>query len=503
MKKQGTSRNVRMVVIQVVVSGIALFVLYRYLLETVGVVLLGVWSVVVATVSASRVTELGLSGSVVKFVSKYLARSEPERAAGVIETVCISIGVLVGVVLVVVYPLIAWVLGYFIPEENMGDALSILPYALFSLWLMAIAETFQAGLDGCQRFDLRSIIMIAGSLTYLGMATIFVPQYGLKGVVFGQICQAALLLLAGWFLLRRQLKTLSLFPHRWSLPLFREMLGYGVNFQIIGIIQFLIDPATKMLLSRFGGLAGVGYYEMANRMVMQVWRLLVMVNQTTVPKVAAMKELEPGRIREMYEKTYDAVLFVNLPFYAAVTASLPVISKVWLGYYEPTFVYMGFLLLAGRFCNAMSGPSFFTYLGTGRLRWNTLDYVSTGILNIVLGYYLGAWIGDIGVVIGAVIALIVGSSIPVCAYHIENKVPFERLLPGETHMLTVACIYGTVLALIIYYSLHGRLSDAVVFSLGLSVFTAVILPSFWAHDMRAELMRVFVYSGSGLKAGKQ
>lgn len=481
-----------MVVIQVIVSGITLFVLYRFLLETIGVELLGVWSVVLATASASRVTELGLIGSVVKFVSKYIARSEPEKSALVIETVTISIGILIGAILFLVYPLIVWALGKFIPEQNINDAIQILPYALISLWLMIISEVFHSGLDGCQRFDLRSIILIICSLFYLGMAIILVPQYGLKGLVLGQISHAALLLLMGWFFLKTQMKCLALIPCRWSKELFREMIGYGINFQIIGIIQFLIDPTTKMLLSKFGGLSGVGYYEMANKMVMQLWKLLVTANQTLVPYVSKMHELEPGRIRQIYKQVYDTVLYINLPFYAIVVASLPVISEIWLGHYEPMFVYMSFLLIIGRFVNAMSGPAFFTYLGTGKLRWNTLDYVTIGVLNIGCGYVLGVILGNIGVVLGAIIALITGSSIPIVAYHLENKIPFQCLLPKETRPLTGYCIVGIVSALIVYYGFHVQLGVFVVFPICLAIFSCVTLQPFWSHRLRAQLIEMFI-----------
>ena len=65
-----------MTIAQVVVSSVILFFLYRYLLNTIGVAKLGVWSVVMAAASASRMSELGLSGSVVKFVAKYKAHSD-------------------------------------------------------------------------------------------------------------------------------------------------------------------------------------------------------------------------------------------------------------------------------------------------------------------------------------------------------------------------------------------------------------------------------------------
>ena len=67
MRKQ-VFLNARVSIAQTIVVGLVLFILYRYLLATIGVEQLGLWSVVLASTSISRISELGLSGSVVKFL---------------------------------------------------------------------------------------------------------------------------------------------------------------------------------------------------------------------------------------------------------------------------------------------------------------------------------------------------------------------------------------------------------------------------------------------------
>ena len=91
MKTRRIFKNARMAVLQVLVAGLTLFFLYRFLLNTIGVKQLGVWSLVLATSSIIHIGNLGFSGSVVKFVAKYVARQELVLAAEVIETAAISL----------------------------------------------------------------------------------------------------------------------------------------------------------------------------------------------------------------------------------------------------------------------------------------------------------------------------------------------------------------------------------------------------------------------------
>ncbi|MCK4794979.1 MAG: hypothetical protein KAV87_65225, partial [Desulfobacteraceae bacterium] len=164
-----------MTVVQVLLSAIVLFLLYRFLLETLGVKLLGVWSIVLATAMTARISELGFSGSVVKFVAKHLALDDVAKVSGIIQTAAVSVFIVIGfVVIAAYYPLIN-LLAFLIPKKALGDAISILPYALCSLWLNAVAGVFQAGLDGCQRIDLRSWLLMGSTVLYLILAYAFVP----------------------------------------------------------------------------------------------------------------------------------------------------------------------------------------------------------------------------------------------------------------------------------------------------------------------------------------
>src|SRR5271163_4298955 len=85
-------------IIQVIGTAAALFVLYRFLIRTIGVDGLGVWSLVLATTSVVTLANQGFSTSIVKFVAKYAALGQSDRISVLIETALLTVGGALGFV---------------------------------------------------------------------------------------------------------------------------------------------------------------------------------------------------------------------------------------------------------------------------------------------------------------------------------------------------------------------------------------------------------------------
>lgn len=481
------ARNAVMAVAQVVVSGVVLFLLYRYLLQTIGPEQIGIWAIVLASASASRISELGLTGSAVKFTARYLARGEPGEASQVIQTTAVTIGVVLACVLALGYGVLVWLAGKLIPAVNVPGALAILPHALAAVWIGSVAGVFLSGLDGCQRVDLRALAAMAASLALLGLCWSLVPHYGLAGLAWAQIGQGAVMLLASWSLLRRELPALPWWPRTWRYALFREMFSYGVNFQLISIFALLFEPVTKALMAKFGGLSSTAYYEMANRMVMQFRALLVSANQVIVPRVASLQENSPEAIRSVYLDAYRVVFFLGLPLYALLAAAAPLASELWIGRYEQSFVAYSVLLAAGFWLNTLSAPAYFVNLGTGSLRWVTLGHLLIGILNGGLGVLLGAAYGGSGVVTGYVLALAAGSALIVAGFHRERHLSCRVLLPSESAKLFIACCVALPAGWGAFHFLDVPEAGLARAALTLAICLAGIAPVFWIHPLRSKI----------------
>jgi len=488
MQKRQILINAVMSIVQIFVIGIVLFILYRFLLNTIGVEQLGIWSLVLATTSVTQIANLGLSGSIVKFVAKYIARQENENVSEVIQTASLSVGVFVALILMIGYPIAKWILGLVIPPESLPSALAILPYAFLALWIMIVTSIFQAGLDGHQRIDVRSILLMGGTLLHLFLCFVLAPRYGLMGMAYARVIQNITILLSSWFFLKRYVPLLPIFPYKWNRSLFKEIIGYGINFQVISVTTMLYDPATKALLSKFGGLSMVGYYEMASKMIHQFRTLIVSANQVLVPAIADLKERTPEKIQSIYLTSYQLHFYLALPLYSLIIISIPIISELWIGHYEKMFVLFGLLLAIGWFLKTLNAPAYFANLGTGELRWNVISHIVLALLNVGLGFLLGFFYGGMGVVVAWVISLILGSSIICLSYHIKHKIPLSELLPKTSKLIIVTCLICTISILIIQNKLDYSLNPIALNGLIILVFLMVLFIPIWLHPMRKRLV---------------
>lgn len=485
----------------VVVIGGLFFLLYRYLLATLGVEHFGVWVIVMAATSVTRISDLGLSTSVVKFVARYVARGDRDTAAAVVQTAVLSVAGSTAVVLAIGFPLAQLLLRAAAPEGALGVAEAILPFAVLSLWITLLTGILLGGLDGCQRIDLRNIVLVGSQALHLVAAVLLVPRFALMGLAYAQVLQAVITLGVTWPLLRRQLPRLSLSGSRWRRDLFREMIGYGLNVGVGSVANLLYDPTTKILLAKFGGLAMTGYYELASRLISQCRALIVSTNQVLIPVFADLHETSPGRIRALYRDSYRLLLYVGLPFFTAVIAVLPIVSEIWIGRYEAAFVVFATLLAVGWFLNTLNIPAYLANLGTGDLRSNTTANVLIAVLNAALGFSLGSAFGGTGVVVGWALALASGGGIVAVSYHRRNQIPLRELVPGESGVLAAAGVAGAAICVLMYSTVLAAGGAWVATAFILAICVLINIVPIWIHPMRKQLARELSRHLQARKAG--
>jgi O-antigen/teichoic acid export membrane protein len=470
------------------IISLVLFFLYGFLLRSIGVERLGIWSLVLASTSITQIANFGLAASVVKHVAKYASLDNWTKISSVIQTAAISVAGFMGIVLLAGYPLIRWALRLVVKASMLSQALEILPYAFLTFWLMAVSSIFFAGLEGFQNIALKNVLLISGTVLQLALCLALAPRYGLRGVAIARISQDLFNFVAGWICLRRKSPMLPPLPSLWSAETFREILPYGVNYQVISFAVLCYDPLTKGLLSRFGSLSAVGYYEMANRLILQFRSLIVAANQVLVPAVAQWHEKVPEKVRSAYLTSYQVLVFISLPMFSMIAAGLPLISRIWIGREVGEFVLFGVLLTFGWFFNTLNVPAYFSNLGLGELKWNVLSHVTMAVLNLALGVSLGTRFHGRGVVAGWALSLILGSVLIYFPYHIEHRIPLAELLPRSSRWLAVLCAGGVASSFLSFRITSAWVSPPVLNIMALALFAGGLAICLWRHPLRARMV---------------
>lgn len=487
---------------QNIVQTLVLLILYRYLIDQIGVNQIGIWSVVMAVASFIQISELGFSSSIINFVAAYRATEEHQLASETIQTAAITVAVLFAISVMLSYPLLKLALPYMLPVKGLKTGRIILPYGLASFWLISISNIWMNALDACFSSGKRSTIMILGSIAFFPLAIIGVKYLGLIGLVVAQLFQGIFLVIVGWFAIRKVMYINPILPQQWRFTRFREMFCYGINFQINSIVMLLFEPATKIMFARHGGLSSAGYFEMAQRMVGKVRALIVESNRVIVSEYASMNNYEIDAPK-LYTRNMNNLILIVIPLFSALMALIPAICEVWIGKFISRFVIIGIFITLAWFINTITSPAYFAYLGQGKLRWVTIAHIFMGTINILAGSVLGYTYGWQGVLASFVIALMIGSLIPIWAYHYEHRINSSHIFSSSDVKSAIIC-FGSSLSILFCYFEFLNHSTLLCWE-RISIFTFTIgmmsFASFWFHPFRKKLLAfaIYIIKFSGIK----
>lgn len=443
MSLRRLSRNAGAGVIQVLLSAIVMFELYRFLARELGAAQIGAWSVVLASASVTRLAELGMGGGIVRFVAGDLGEGSSARAASTAGMTACIVALIVGLACLGAAIALPGLLWHVVSDASLVPfSLWFVPWALLGLWCGSLANVFLSVLDACQRSTLRAAVLVGASVLQLGMVYLFVPEAGVMALGPIYLAQSTTTLLAALVLAHLVLgQPLS----RWlsfDWPRARELARYGGSLQLATLGQVLFDPVTKVFMARFGGMAATGYFEMASRAVMQLRAVIVSAYQALVPYVASRAGnvgLTPTESRSIYLPAYRLLFIAGTPYFSVLGTALPLLLTLWLGGYNALFLSIGFICLAGWYANTLSVPAYMLCLAVGQVRWVMWSHLVMGILNVILSWVGGAMFGAIGVAAGAMIALALGSALVQVAVHSEYHISQAEVVPSASGPLLGAC----------------------------------------------------------------
>ena len=401
-------RNMAWNVAEVIASTIMIFVLYKVIVAQLGVEALGVWALVLAATSIGRFVDVGMTGGLSRYVAGVGAGAAgPGEVRAYIDTAVLMNSALYGALALGLYWPAWWALGLTLSGAVLAEARSLLPYAIAAFALQNIAAVIVAALTGFHRSYEKSMVMMGTLIIQAIVALSLIGPLGLKGVAIGQIVQYLLLMLAGWLLVMRQSEghwTLTI-PHRFRKTALLDLVGFGVRLQALNVATFLFDPIVKFTFSAIGGVAALGLYELVQRGLLQLRQILLAPTQNLTPLFAAASHRNRADLGRTYQQAVALMIAAAVPAMGAMAVGSPILSLIWLGRVDETFVLYSFIAATGWLVNILGAPAWHLGVGTGRLRWNIAGALLSSAGGLVLGYGLGRLFGPTGVLVGAMIAV--------------------------------------------------------------------------------------------------
>lgn len=455
MKSQNKKITINAIssIIQVTFTAFLYFFLYKYLINQFGIKQLGVWALILSFSSIANLANFGITSGLVKFVAEYLTEDDDTKLGKLIFTSIISMAVLFTLVGLLILFSSKYFLYLVIDKEFLSIAFSILPYSLGSLGVNAIGGVITSVLEGHQKNYLRHFIYVFSGIIFFIATIILAPIYKIQGVAMAQLIQAVFVLLASLIMILRINPKNGFGYWKWSNQSFKEIFNYGYKFQVVSISQLLYEPTTKLLLSKFGGLAMLGNYEMATRLVGQFRALLSNANEVVIPVIAETAKTKTKQdLQEFYAKMNSMLILFALPLSTLIFISAPFISLIWIGSVNEDFVFAMHILTISGIVNILCGPAYFSSMGEGRLSILVIVHVGIALLNLILGITLGWFFSGYGIVLAWAIALSIGSIGLIVVYTKKIGLDYRHIFTKNDKQIIMISLLILIISLFIFSS---------------------------------------------------
>ena len=414
--------------IQIIVVSLSVFYLYRYIIFSIGIEKLGLWSLILSVTSLANIGNFGFTGSLVKYSAELSIRDEYKVINAILNASVVSIIILLMVLLSSVYFLSFFFLEYIVEDNWLEISRGLLFYALLSLFINIIASLYFSILEGLNLSFLKSVALIFATIIYVALSILLLDKFDLMGLAYAQLVQAISFLIMGLIMSKIYIPNFKLLFFKWHKSLMKDVYSYGFNFQLIGISLMLYDPITKTILSKYVGLDFVGIFELATKLVKQIRALTSGAIQNLIPKIVKINRLNnKEKIIDAYKKINNINLILTFSTLVLLIPLSKSLSIILIDQKNMSFIIVLICLTIGWFISSVAVPAYMVNLGTTNLKWNVMSHILIGILNFLLCLIVAHYFGNgVNVVLSWVFSLILGSLIIIYEFHKRNKISFNE-----------------------------------------------------------------------------
>lgn len=454
------------------------------ILHEIGSAGYGTWAVLVALNNLTSLADLGMVGTVSKYVAEYHTHEDHQSLNRLLNTGLVIFSVISSVVALAIWfaaPLIVHGLFRGSPLAT-PELVFLLRVFLIVLGANILTLLFSSITSGLQRLDISNWI---GALNTLGAAFIgailLLRGWGLRGLVFGQVCAAIVSIAVYGVMVKKLLPRTYFSAGHIDAAEAKKMFSFSLRLYITQAAVAVHNQLEKFLLALFVGVSAAGWYDIGCTIALKLRSIVALVLDPVLPAASELDARgDQQRLADLYYRAQKYLAFIGLPlgFYATIVSRRFV--DLWVGP-KLSFVAIPLVILMWvNFYNLLTGPGFLIFAGRGFLRPGIqsalLGFGSNVILSVALIYRFGF----AGAVVGTSLSLILASTFFMYLFHKSTNYPVTRLFRDAylKPFTTAALIAVPAWLFVRTISLSWAALFALAAIFGLLYVTAILLNRF-------------------------
>jgi O-antigen/teichoic acid export membrane protein len=379
-----------------------------YILHRLGDAAFGIWVLIFSLTGYYGLFDLGIRSSIVRYVSKYAARSSTDEISKLINTSLVSYSC-IGII-----SLILTVVGCFYVDRWFHVPMRFHPTARWLLLMVgtSVAVGFPLGmaggvLEGLQKFYILNWTSIASTLLRAVLIVVALEHgYGLLMIAFITVALPFVNSIV------RTAIAFHMLPCRLGRRYidggtFRQVAFYsGTTFMIMvaGRLKFKTD---EIVIGAFLSAAAITYFNVGARIVDYAAEVVVSLAQIFVPMSSQSEATgEIDRLRKIFVLGNRSCAFVIFPICATLIILGKSVIEVWVGskYIAPSYPVLVIMVIPSTIWLAQ-GASGRVLFGMAKHGTWAIVTLTEGVCNLLLSILLVRPYGIIGDALGTAIPL--------------------------------------------------------------------------------------------------
>lgn len=430
------------------------FVMTPLILHKVGVRGYGTWAVFLAINGLTSLADLGLVGTLSKFVAEYYARRDVSALSRLLNSglaLFLLLDGIIGAVLWVASPWLAARLFRGSPVSAV-ELIILLHFFLIVIAGNILTQLFASVTVGLQRLDLSNVIGASNVLVSAIIGgVLLVRGFGLRGLVYGYVSSSVLTVIIYLITIRRLLPQITWNPLRFDKTEAGKMFGFSLRLYITQAAVAVHNQVEKVFLGMLVGVGPVGWYDIASGVALKVRGGVGFVLAPVLPAASELNALgDETRMKELYYRTHKYLAVFGIPVICYVIAISHRFIELWLGPNLRMIAVPLSILVVVNFFNLATGPGFLIFAGSGYLRPGVQSAVLGIVLNVVLSFGLIYKFGFAGAVLGTSASLILASGFFMTLFHRRSGYLVSRVL-HESYLKPILC---SVLVLAVLFAVR-------------------------------------------------
>ncbi|MBI5383781.1 MAG: lipopolysaccharide biosynthesis protein [Verrucomicrobia bacterium] len=314
---------------------VAGFVMPRLIDHRLGQEVLGLWDLGWTLIAYFSLVQLGVVGSVNRYVAMHYARNDISglnRCASSVFWVLLVMAAIIGLLSVGT----AVALPRLMPERvgEHGADMTWVVLGLGGASAIQTASSVYAGvLTGCHRWGIHNGAHAAGyTLTVLGMVAVLLGGGGIRGLALVQFLGELLPTATRVFFAYRVCPGLRLSLRQADWKTARAMMQFGGKSFVPQVAELILHQTVNVLIVGYLGPAALALFARPHSLVMQSRIFVLKMSAVLVPSVSSLQALgEQGRIQELVVKSARYTAFLILPVTTFLVVCGGPLLGLWMG----------------------------------------------------------------------------------------------------------------------------------------------------------------------------